>query len=169
MYRYEFSAPGYYRIVVQGQLRSGWSERLGEMVVVPHPPQQDKKVTVLQGRVSDQAELSGILNTFYELHMPLLSIQYLGDELSSSSDSDDTGVRVFPVPALDATPACSNPATLPVCGSSVITAPSRAVFYFGIKVRVWPEAALGSVSGNSWNIEQEVPLQVPHALLNDEE
>jgi hypothetical protein len=92
MDRYEFSAPGYYRIVVQGQLRPNWSERLGEMVVVPQPPQKDKKVTVLQGRVSDQAELSGILNTLHELHLPLLSVQYLGDELSSSSDSDDTSV-----------------------------------------------------------------------------
>jgi hypothetical protein len=90
--KYEFSSPGYYRIEVQGELRGDWFKRLGDMVVVPHPPQKDKKVTVLQGRVSDQAELSGILNTLHELHLPLLSVQYLGDELSSSSDSDDTGV-----------------------------------------------------------------------------
>jgi len=34
-------------------------------------------VTVMEGRVSDQAELAGILNTLYELHLPLLSVQYL--------------------------------------------------------------------------------------------
>jgi len=92
MDRYEFSAPGYYQIIVQGQLRPNWSERIGAMQVLPPSPQQDKGVTVLQGRVSDQAELSGILNTFYELHMALLSVQYLGDELSSPDNSDDTKV-----------------------------------------------------------------------------
>lgn len=92
MDRYEFSAPGYYRIAVQGQLRPNWSERIGAMQVLPPSALENKAVTVLQGRVSDQAELSGILNTLHELHLPLLSVQYLGDELSSSSDSDDTGV-----------------------------------------------------------------------------
>ena len=29
------------------------------------------------------AELAGILNTLYELHLPLLSVQYLGNEPSS--------------------------------------------------------------------------------------
>ena len=92
MDRYEFSAPGYYRIAVQGQLLRNWSERIGAMQVLPPSALENKGVTVLQGRVSDQAELSGILNTLHELHLPLLSVQYLGDELSSSSDSDDTGV-----------------------------------------------------------------------------
>jgi 16S rRNA A1518/A1519 N6-dimethyltransferase RsmA/KsgA/DIM1 with predicted DNA glycosylase/AP lyase activity len=43
------------------------------------PPEADSAVTVLQGHVSDQAELAGILNTLYELHLPLLSVQHLGD------------------------------------------------------------------------------------------
>ena len=90
--KYEFSSPGYYRIELIGELRDNWSERIGAMQVLPPSPQQDKGVTVLQGRVSDQAELSGILNTFHELHMALLSVQYLGDELSSPDNSDDTKV-----------------------------------------------------------------------------
>jgi hypothetical protein len=32
-------------------------------------------VTVLEGSVIDQAELAGILNTFYELHLSLVSVQ----------------------------------------------------------------------------------------------
>lgn len=90
--KYEFSSPGYYRIEVQGELLRNWSERIGAMQVLPPSALENKAVTVLQGRVSDQAELSGILNTLHELHLPLLSVQYLGDELSSSSDPDDTGV-----------------------------------------------------------------------------
>jgi hypothetical protein len=34
-------------------------------------------VTTLIGRVRDQAELSGVLNTLYELHLPILSVENL--------------------------------------------------------------------------------------------
>ena len=40
-------------------------------------------MTVLQGRVRDQAELSGILNALYELHLPLLKVEYLGENDSA--------------------------------------------------------------------------------------
>lgn len=40
-------------------------------------------VTVLQGRVIDQTELSSILNTIYELHFSLMSVEYVGDQDSS--------------------------------------------------------------------------------------
>jgi hypothetical protein len=82
MHKYEFSAPGYYRIEVQGRLSQDWLDRLGAMQVEAHSPREDINVTVLQGRVSDQAQLSGILNTLYELHLPLLAVKYLGDETS---------------------------------------------------------------------------------------
>ena len=73
-----FSASGNYRIEIQGHLRPDWSDRFGAMQLVSPPPEADSTVTVLQGNVSDQAELAGILNTLYELHLPLLSVQYLG-------------------------------------------------------------------------------------------
>ena len=72
----QFSAPGNYRIEVQGQLRADWSDRFGAMRI--SSPEADSAVTVLQGHVCDQAELAGILNTLYELHLSLLSVQYLG-------------------------------------------------------------------------------------------
>jgi hypothetical protein len=75
-----FSAPGNYRIEVQGHLRPDWSDRFGAMRIVAPPPEADSTVTVLLGHVSDQAELAGILNTLYELHLPLLSVQHLGNE-----------------------------------------------------------------------------------------
>jgi len=78
-----FSAPGNYRIEVQGQLRPDWSDRFGAMRIFLPPPEADSTVTVLQGHVIDQAELAGILNTLYELHLSLLSVQYLDDEPSS--------------------------------------------------------------------------------------
>jgi len=56
--------------------RPDWNDRFGAMQIVSL--EADSAVTVLQGHVSDQAELVGILNTLYELHLPLLSVQYLG-------------------------------------------------------------------------------------------
>jgi hypothetical protein len=80
MVKCEFTAPGYYRIEVQGCLHQDWFERFGEMQVELRFTNADDDVTVLQGRVSDQAQLSGIINTIYELHLPLLAVNYLGNE-----------------------------------------------------------------------------------------
>ena len=82
MNKYAFSAPGYYRIEVQGRFSQDWLDRFGAMLVDEYTQEADDDVTVLQGRVSDQAQLSGILNTLYELHLPLLAVKYLGDESS---------------------------------------------------------------------------------------
>jgi hypothetical protein len=75
-----FSEPGNYRIEIQGHLHQDWFDRLGAMRVLEPPPDADSGSTILRGRVADQAELSGILNTLYDLHLPLVSIQYLGDD-----------------------------------------------------------------------------------------
>lgn len=80
MQRNEFSAPGYYRILLRGQLHPNWSDRIGGLKVVASTLEADAEVTVLQGCVRDQAELSGILNYLYELHLPLLKVEYLGEK-----------------------------------------------------------------------------------------
>jgi hypothetical protein len=86
---YAFTAPGCYRIEVQGALRAGWSGRLGAMQVLPVPDTNDNNISVLEGCVSDQSELSGILNTLYELHMSLISVKYLGNDLPESEVTDE--------------------------------------------------------------------------------
>lgn len=41
--------------------------------------QNDGKVeSVLEGRLLDQAALAGILNTLYDLHLPVMSVDCLG-------------------------------------------------------------------------------------------
>ncbi len=80
----DFSTPRHYRIKVKGRLRPGWFGRVGAMRVFICPHEKYKIVTVLQGRVIDQAELSGILNTLYELHMSLLSVKCLDGDQSSA-------------------------------------------------------------------------------------
>jgi len=86
MSRSHFSTPGRYRIEVEGILPKGWFDRLGEMQVQTSPQEissQEVKdaVTIMQGKVSDQAALAGILNSLYELHLPLLSVQFIDDEI----------------------------------------------------------------------------------------
>lgn len=73
-----FSSPGEYRIKAEGYLSPDWLVRFGSMQVKSSPPTEgDGALTIMQGRVHDQAELAGILNTLYELHLSLLSVQYL--------------------------------------------------------------------------------------------
>jgi len=73
-----FSAPGFYRIEVQGRLHEDWWSRLGTMQVSSYVPDNGIEVTILQGVIRDQPELAGIMKTLYELHLTLRSVNYLG-------------------------------------------------------------------------------------------
>ena len=74
---FSFNRPGNYRIRVQGFLDKKWSERLGGLRITTSKTGDQKSVTVLQGQVSDQAELAGVLNTLYQRHLTLLSVEYI--------------------------------------------------------------------------------------------
>ena len=65
--------PATYRIVVRGPLDPSWSDRLGGMKISAVPSTDGEPETVLEGRLSDQAALSSVLNALYELHFPVAS------------------------------------------------------------------------------------------------
>ena len=69
--------PANYRIQVRGRLDADWSERLDGMNITHCGTTDGEFVTVLVGRLADQAALSGVLNTLYELHLPVLSVDCL--------------------------------------------------------------------------------------------
>ncbi|MCK5486959.1 MAG: hypothetical protein V3V51_02595 [Desulfobacterales bacterium] len=75
-----FDRPGKYRISVQGLLDESWSERLGGMRITASSLKDQGQVTELVGQVRDQAELAGVLNSLYELHMTLLSVEYINGD-----------------------------------------------------------------------------------------
>lgn len=77
---------GHYRIEVEGSLDHAWFDRLGAMRVLKTAAGHKSDCTVLQGQVRDQAELSGILTTLYELHLRLLSVKYLGESVERASE-----------------------------------------------------------------------------------
>jgi hypothetical protein len=75
----KLETPATYRIRVQGSIDSSWSDLLGEMSVTQEKPGKKPPVTVLVGHLFDQAALSGVLNTIYDLHLPLLSLENLDE------------------------------------------------------------------------------------------
>jgi len=68
--------PGNYRFRVQGFFDGSWSERISGLRIATSSPKDKSPVTSLFGQVRDQAELTGVLNTLYELHMAPLSVEY---------------------------------------------------------------------------------------------
>ena len=79
--RYPFDRPGNYRIRVLGLLDESWSDRLGGLRITACSPKAQKgPITELVGQVRDQAKLAGVLNSLYELHLTLLSVEYLNGD-----------------------------------------------------------------------------------------
>lgn len=65
-----------YRIRVQGVLDAVWSDRLGGLAIIDDRNTPDgRAVTLLYGRLRDQAALFGVLTTLYDLRLPILSVE----------------------------------------------------------------------------------------------
>ena len=71
----EFGVAAVYRIVVQGVLARDWSDRLGGLTITTVERGERAKHTVLEGRILEQAQLSGVLDTLYGLHLPIVSVE----------------------------------------------------------------------------------------------
>ncbi len=76
----KLETPATYCIRVQGRLDNTWADRLGGMAITTDTTADKPSVTILMGHLADQAALSGVLNTLYELHMPLLSVKNLDEK-----------------------------------------------------------------------------------------
>lgn len=75
-----FDAPATYKIRVQGTIAANWSDRLEGMVISVAHAEDGPPVTTLVGRLTDQSALTGVLNTLYDLHLPVLSVERMADE-----------------------------------------------------------------------------------------
>ncbi|MBL0714773.1 MAG: hypothetical protein JJV98_13850 [Desulfosarcina sp.] len=76
----KFDGPGSYQIRIKGYLDPDRSDWIGGMQITTRNDPGQLAVTTLVGKVMDQAALSGILNTLYEMHLPLLSVEHLEDD-----------------------------------------------------------------------------------------
>jgi hypothetical protein len=69
-----FDHPVTYQINVQGRIDPNWSDRMAGMKISNSLEQSNPPITSLVGEVSDQAALLGVLNSLYELHLPIISV-----------------------------------------------------------------------------------------------
>ena len=77
MSKFSFIKPAVYKIKVQGDLKPSLSERLSGLQITKEIPGDLDSVSVLIGQISDQAALSGVLNTLYENHITIISVNML--------------------------------------------------------------------------------------------
>lgn len=66
--------PASYEIQVQGALGPEWSGRLQGLGIFVKESSYKMPVSVLFGRLKDQAALLGVLNALFALQMPLLLV-----------------------------------------------------------------------------------------------
>jgi hypothetical protein len=76
---FSFKRSAIYKIIVQGEVQQYWSERLGDMQISVNKNAQQKTISTLVGKIPDQTALSSILNTLYELHLTVISVNMLDE------------------------------------------------------------------------------------------
>ncbi len=77
---YNFSKPAIYKVVVQGKIDYKLADRMLDLQVnVEKGEGQKYYSTTLIGKINDQAALSGILNTLYDMHITVISVNMLSE------------------------------------------------------------------------------------------
>jgi hypothetical protein len=87
-----FDAPAAYCIVVRGSLGPEFTRRFAELTVIPVPGDSGGALTMLVGRLPDQATLLGVLNFLYNLTIPIWMVQQLCQQTVEIPDAEDVKV-----------------------------------------------------------------------------
>ena len=77
---FSFCKPAIYQIRVLGKVPHSWSERLSGMNI-SYKENKTGLETTLIGKLSDQAQLSGLLNALHNIHMSVLSVEKLNNKI----------------------------------------------------------------------------------------
>jgi len=77
---FRLETPATYRIRIQGHFDSSWIDQVTGMSISKHTSESGHTVTTLTGHLTDQAMLSGLLNTLYDLRLSLLSVENLDEK-----------------------------------------------------------------------------------------
>ena len=83
-----FDCPATYRITVQGKICPSSVDLMGGMSVKHTALETGHTLTTLEGELRDQAALAGVLNTLYELHLPVLMVMHLTFEQLGTQKND---------------------------------------------------------------------------------
>lgn len=82
----EFDGPAIYKITVQGLISKRLSENFAGMQITTEQQKNSGPITILTGRVQDQAELAGVLNSLYETHVSIISVENLSKKTGEESE-----------------------------------------------------------------------------------
>jgi hypothetical protein len=70
--------PHVYRVIVQGRLGPEWGTTFGNLDLQTGSAEDGTPVTILSGKIMDQAALHGILQEIRDLGLMLLLVEYQG-------------------------------------------------------------------------------------------
>jgi hypothetical protein len=65
-----------YQVYVQGRIDPDWPARLQGMQITP-AREQDRTITILEGKLRDQTALAEVLNKLCEEQLPVISVKWL--------------------------------------------------------------------------------------------
>jgi hypothetical protein len=74
-----FDSPATYQIIVQGRIDPTMSDLIGGMTIQIKTEESSPLVATLKGELRDQAALAGVLNSLYELHLTVISVERLSE------------------------------------------------------------------------------------------
>jgi hypothetical protein len=80
-----FTSSAEYRIRVKGFLDGSWTDRFCGMSITNDTDENQVPVVTLVGTAKDQCELLGVLNSLYEMHLPLLFLELLAYDEGESN------------------------------------------------------------------------------------
>ena len=78
--KFNLGTPAIYRIKIRGYLDENWSNQLGGIAIQHKAATGGTTITVLRGKMVDQAALFGVLNSLYGLGFPILSVKCVREE-----------------------------------------------------------------------------------------
>ena len=76
----EFKGPAIYCIKIRGVIDQRYAGHFGDMIISTEKKDEGQTTSKLTGKIKDQADLMGVLNALYNLHLPIVSIQTSDEE-----------------------------------------------------------------------------------------
>jgi hypothetical protein len=71
------STPATYRIEVEGAASKSLLGYFGNVHITTRQRKDNSIVTILVGQMRDQAEFAGLINTLFDWHMPIRSVEII--------------------------------------------------------------------------------------------
>ena len=85
------SGPTNYEIKLRGRLDKRWERWFEDLIITAEVDEEGMPITVLSGRIADQAALHGILAKIRDIGISLISVHQVGVAKENGLSSDSGG------------------------------------------------------------------------------